>query len=313
MDYALRVLKNSSFDWVAIEVNWAELQPDPNQPIHLHNLDTIFESLQSSQQKLFVRLVNAPSWALTVNGPDIQASVRCLMEIINLYPTLQAVEVFPGANLQRFWGAAPSAHHYMSLLTSLAASLEQNQINMMLIVGGLMQVGDIQDQQNINDLIYLQSLYDLGLKNLNTVISIQFENLPTDPEIPAGSSSNITLRHYEYLRQVMINNADQSRMMWVTKLTPSSQIGANQLEQQAQWMEKALTLIRSQLYIQLCVLQPINPNNIAAKDADSLITQEGTLNPIVKLFSFYRLKLNNSFSNNVLKWVQQKQNLIKHR
>ncbi len=78
-------------------------------------------------------------------------------------------------------------------------------------------------------------------------------------------------------------------------------------------MQKALTLIRSQLYIQVCILQPINPEKSSTTNQFSLITLEGTLNPIINLFPFYALKFNNSFSNNVLKLVHQKQNLPKQR
>lgn len=314
IDYALRILKDSSFDWVAIEVDWAKIQPELSQPIHIQNLDLIFRTLGSSQQKLFIRLVNAPQWALTPAGPDIQAVVQCIAQIINLYPAVQAIEVFPGANLQRLWGAVPSAEHYMELLTSLSAYFHQNQKDTMLVVGGFMQVDLTQNEQGISDLTYLQAMYDFGLRDLPAVISLQFENISADPEVPAGSSNDATMRHYELIRQVMINNLDQSRLIWVTKLTPPGQMhGTNLVEKQAQWMEKALTLIRSQLYIQVCILQPINPDNNASGSLYSLITKEGTLNPIISIFPFYALKLNDPFSNNVLKLVKQKQNLSKQR
>lgn len=314
MDYALRVLQDASFDWVAIEVNWAEIQPEASQPINTQKLDLIIRSLQSSQQKLFIRLVNAPQWVLTTTGPDIQSTVQCIAQIINLYPAIQAVEVFPGANLQHLWGTTPSAEHYMSLLSSVSAYFQQNQMNTLLIAGGLLQLNPENNQQGILDLTFLQSMYDFGLKNLPAVLSLQFENIIADPEMPALSATDLTMRHYELIRQVMIHNLDQSRMMWITKLTPPGQAGETNLaENQAQWMDKALTLIRSQLYIQVCILQPINPEKQSTTNQFSLITLEGTLNPIINIFPFYALKLNNSFSNNVLKLVQQKQNLPKQR
>ncbi len=193
MDYALRVLQDSSFDWVAIEVNWAEIQPEASQSINTQTLDLIIRSLQSSQQKLFIRLVNAPQWVLTPTGPDIQATIQCIAQIINLYPAVQAVEVFPGANIQQLWGTTPSAEHYISLLSNLSAYFLQNQINTLLIAGGLLQLNAENNQQGILDLTYLQSMYDLGLKNLPVVLSLQFENIKADPEMPAISPTDLTI------------------------------------------------------------------------------------------------------------------------
>ncbi|MAT41008.1 MAG: hypothetical protein CL609_01615 [Anaerolineaceae bacterium] len=314
MDYALRVLQESSFDLVAIEVNWAEIQPEATQTINTQNLDLIIRSLQTSQQKLFIRLVNAPDWALSPTGPDIQSTIQCISQIINLYPIIQAVEVFPGANIENLWGTAPSAEHYMRMLSSIADYFSQNHINTLLIVGGFLQLNPEQGQNGILDLNFLQSMYDYGFKNLPAVVSVQFENIEADPEMPATSQTDLTMRHYELVRQVMINNVDQNRLMWVTKLTPPQQKdGPNLLENQAQWMEKALTLIRSQLYIQVCILQPINPEKTSQSNQFSLIKADGTLNPIINIFPFYSVTLNNPFSNNVLKLVQQKQNLPKMR
>jgi hypothetical protein len=314
MDYALRVLQESSFDLVAIEINWAEIQPEASQAINTQNLDLIIRSLQSSQQKLFVRLVNAPDWAISPTGPDIQSTIQCISQIINLFPVIQAVEVFPGANIEQLWGTAPSAEHYIHMLSAIADYFSQNQMNTLLIAGGFLQINPDQGQQGILDLTYLQSMYDYGFKNIPAVISLQFENIVMDPEVPAGSPTDLTMRHYELIRQVMINNVDQNRLMWVTKLTPPQQFdGPNLLENQAQWMDKALTLIRSQLYIQVCILQPINPEKISQSNQFSLIKSDGTLNPIINIFPFYSVTLNNPFSNNVLKLVQQKQNLPKMR
>ncbi len=291
VDYALRILKNSSFDWVALEVDWAQIQPDSQFYPNFEALKYSYQSLQPTNQNIFIRLVNPPKWSMTNSGPDINTVLTIIGQMLAELPSIQAMEVFPGANTSVYWGTNPSAEQYFNLLKSISAFFTENNYPVDIVAGGLIQVPNESSTTTIPDTDYLQQLYTLGLRDIPVIISIQFESINTNPEVLASDPSQITLRHYEQIRQVMINNQDHERQIWVTKLQPPD-FTDNEDPTNAQviWLQNAITQIRSQLYIQLCILQPINTNSL---NNSSLILPEGELNPIIELFPFYALKLNN--------------------
>lgn len=314
VNYALRMLKESSFDWVAVELSWADMQPTPDQKVNLNDFSAIYNSLQNTQQNLFIRLVNPPQWALTANGPDINATLTFISNILLNYPQIQAIELFPGVNISSDQSTLISPDHYINMLHQITNYLAQNQSPTQIIAGGFMQISSRTNGQSILDLSYLQSMYDLGLKNLPVIISMQFANTEIDPETPATDPNANLLRHYELIRQVMVNNQDYAKSLWITQLLPpefSDQ--SNVQEAQAEWLSKSISQIRSQLYIQVCMLQPINPKNTNYSSGLSLISTSGDINPIVEATPFYTHHFLSENQNSVLKSNKNTQAILKKR
>jgi hypothetical protein len=95
-------------------------------------------------------------------------------------------------------------------------------------------------------------------------------------QAPDGIEHRI-LRHYEEVRQVMLDNGDAAGILWITSFTWNS--GKNQLndvslmnnlEAQSEWLAQAYQQLRSQLYIGVAFLTSLNtrggggeyPNNV---------------------------------------------------
>ena len=74
----------------------------------------------------------------------------------------------------------------------------------------------------MDDASFLQALYKNGLRDAVTIVSVQASGLTGEPLQASDKSENRVLRHYENIRQVMLNNGHESGLIWITHLTPPS-------------------------------------------------------------------------------------------
>lgn len=71
----------------------------------------------------------------------------------------------------------------------------------------------------LNELIYLQQLYDAGVRGSFDVLAVQAYGLrggPDDPRIDAGS--DVTFSRPALVRQVMVANGDTDVPVWATEM-----------------------------------------------------------------------------------------------
>ena len=176
----------------------------------------------------------------------------------------------------------------MSVLNTVGNALTKSKLAVRLVAAGLKPVltGDGNSAQDMDDVSFLQSLYINGLSNVVTIVSVQANDLTGEPLQASDKSEPRVLRHYENIRQVMLDFGHESGLIWITHLTPpdgSIDVGdqqyLNPLSQSA-WYEQALSQVKSQLYIGVAFLSGLNPSE--SEQSISLIQSQGDYHP------FYR-------------------------
>ena len=120
----------------------------------------------------------------------------------------------------------------------------------------------------MEDLQFLQGLYDNGAAAIMPIISICLPQVTGSPlQVPDKREHRI-LRHYEEVRQVMLSNNHPLGMVWITNFSwPSGRIqnsDASYLQQdnQANWLSQAYRQLRAQLYIGAAFYSPLNPGSM---------------------------------------------------
>jgi hypothetical protein len=84
------------------------------------------------------------------------------------------------------------------------------------------------------------------------------------------------LRRYETVRQVMVANQHENGLIWITGYTWPAQIQTDTVAAQTRWLNQALLLMKSQLYIGAAFFESLNsgPKDLTGSTA-LILEQEG--------------------------------------
>jgi hypothetical protein len=271
---AMASIEKSGIEWIAVDFDWERHWPQRTAALDLASLDALMSFARTNGKHVLLSLTNAPAWALTPSGPDPELTAGLVAQLTRLYPdTMLAVELFPAANTFDGWGAAPSPSAYASLIKSTAASLQAANRSAVLVAAGLKPVDPLQPGSDLDDLIFLKGLYQAGAAQYVPIISVRLTETAIDPMASPGSASPLVLRHYEAVRQVMIENQHISGLIWITAFTWPQQLNTAAThtakstfeaqgilrDSQTQWFTQAYQMMKSQLYIGAAFYGCLNP------------------------------------------------------
>jgi hypothetical protein len=274
LDQALELAADLRFDWLVVPVRWSALQP--NTP-YWAKLDAVMAFAARNQMAVMISLTQPPNSVLTGSGPDPVQTAALVQDLARRYAgTLQALELFPAANVRSGWGADPNPKSYASLYNQVSAQLAAASLPVLLVGCGLQPLAAAPAAGEMDDLAFLQGVYDAGAHP--AVISLLLNDVNIDPLAAPGATNRRALRHYEEVRQVMTGAGQQSSMVWITAIrAPSGTIQTAKAHsnepQQSTWIYQAYAQMRSQLYIGVAVYQSLNPVD-PPSSAHSLVTSE---------------------------------------
>jgi len=235
-DSALRLAAQMKLDWVALDFDWASIQPAPetwNEDAAFSNAIRLAHSLKL---EILVSIKNPPAWTMTPNGPSVEDTANLVLTLARQYPNIAALELIPGANTRAGWNATPDANAYARLFETVKARAEAENPKIYLVAGGLRNT--LSYPEDTRDVEFLAQMYAAGLRP--AIIGIHLENLAGDPlDAPAPD----TLRHYEEIRAVMTANGHSDGLLWITGLSLPAETD------QAPWLEQAYPMMKSQLYL----------------------------------------------------------------
>ena len=316
---ALNLANDLSLDWVDIQVPWQTYYPMVDATPDWSNLDQAMDYASSNGISVLLSITQPPSWALGIDGPDAKLTWQFILELNQRYPSeINAFELFPGANTNSGWGDNPDAKSYLKLFQSIKDQLEPVNSNILLVAGGFVPSPSTQDLDGVDDLVFLQNLYNAGANKVFNIISIDMSDLTGDPLTPPDGNEHRILRHYEEVRQIMLKNNDANCLIWITHLRfPSGTINRedliyNDVNNQTSWLSQAFTQLRSQLYIGVAFLGSLNPEKQgSSNDNWSLVGDGKNYQPFYS--TFRDLISQNSPENILLKRGRPKSNVLVKR
>lgn len=301
----LKLAGNLKLDWVSIPISWNDLQPKVGKAPDWSGLDSAVALASQNGLAVMISINRAPEWAITSKGPDASKTADLAVALTQRYAgTLQAIEIFPGANLKDNWGAKPSPKQYLRLFETVQKQLTSSGSPVLLVAGGLTPLAP-DSTSGMNDLNFLQGLYDSGARASVSVISLRLNNTTGEPLKPPSGDPR-TLRHYEDVRAVMLQNGHASGLLWITRLNaPNGKIDENDKKYiepvaQADWLARALLQARSQLYIGVVFIQYLNPS-ADMSTSDSMLLEHQKVHPFVDLLRAMPLNTSSTSSGSLVK------------
>ncbi len=253
-------------DWLYVPVSWETCQPTSSQQPVFSALDNVTSFAAQHGIPLVFSISNAPAWARTRQGPDSLQAAQFVKRLVQRYPgQVQAIELFPRANTIAGWGAQPDPRAYLNLYRQVGEAVQAKQTGLILVAAGLQPLAAPSPTGEMDDLAFLQGLYDAGTRNEFPVISMQYAQLTGEPLDLTSTGEHRVLRHYEEVRQIMVNNHHSDGLIWITRLSlPNGSINTREsalssdLDRQSRWLQQAALQIRSQLYIGAAFMVSLN-------------------------------------------------------
>ncbi|WP_299028062.1 hypothetical protein [uncultured Thermanaerothrix sp.] len=287
-EVALQSLAILKPHWVSVPLAWQRFQPSPETTPDLSFLDPLMQIAAREGLAVMISLTQPPAWALVASGPDATLTTQLILTLTQRYPgVVQAVELFPGANTPEGWGSLPNPSHYAHLYLEVQKALQDQIPSVHLVAAGLQPPTPSQIANGaMDDLQFLEGLYQNGLVSRMPILSLQLPLLSGDPLKPASASTPWVLRHYEQVRQVMLSHHHAEGMLWITRLAaPDGKINPEDrtylaTEYEMKWWRQALVQIRSQLYIGTVFVYDLNPAPADPTPTRSLILGTNERHPL---------------------------------
>ena len=294
VDIALEAASANALHWIGVDFDWSRHWPESNSTLDLTGIDHVMRFAVQHDMAVLLSITNAPAWAKSTAGPDPEITAGLVTQFMRLYPkAVKAIELFPAANTEAGWGAPPDPGAYIRLFQATSAGIHSADNRPVLIAAGLVPVSSSISRLDIDDLEFLQQLYDEGAAEIMPVISVRFTELSGDPLAFPREDGDTTLRRYELVRNQMLRNKHNGGHIWVTGFSwpagdPNKHASAlldtksareSMENNQSHWLSHALQIMKSQLYLGAAFHDCLNPPAVTGQpssDQGCLIsTDEG--------------------------------------
>jgi hypothetical protein len=230
----INAVKTLGFQWVHQKVRWKNIEGNGKGQYSWGSLDAMVNDSANNGIKVCLCVMDSPTWAGSgaPNNPQDFADFMGAMAA-RYKGRVQAYEIWNEQNLSREWGRTPNAAEYMTLLKAAYKAIKAADPNAIVVSGGPTPTG-ATGPDSIDDRLYLQQMYDNGLKYACDAVGVHpsgFAN-PPDSRWPEGNDPNRGFDDHpsfffrntmEDYHRIILNNGD-NRRVWATEFGwPSSQ------------------------------------------------------------------------------------------
>jgi len=232
----LQMALDGGFHWQKSLFQWREIEGAGKDQFDWRDSDRVVQASNAAGLKIIARLDFEPDWARADhahNGPpdNYQDYWDFVWAFVTRYRTdsrighVQAIEVWNEPNLDREWGNqiinAESAADYVRLLDGAYQAAHAADPDIVVISAGLSPSG-VTNGHSADDVQYLKWMYAAGLSGKYDVLGAHANTEAPDPAAQLGAldlfpDGSFYFRRVEQLRQVMVDNGDAARQIWLTE------------------------------------------------------------------------------------------------
>jgi hypothetical protein len=264
-------VKEAGFSWIRIQVGWRDVEPEPGQYTFAH-VDRLVDLARANNIHVVASVLKAPHW-VTGDGtdgiPENSGAFRVLMEQLarHFAGRIDAYEVWNEQNLAVETGGHVDMGRYVNLLRDGYQGVKAGDPNAIVLFGGLTPTGVNDPAIAIDDVVYLREIYaynDGEVKQYYDVLGAHpgsmcntpDQSWPANPGCPYGWNDHNShyFRRVQELRQVMVENGEAHKQLWLTEFgwsttnaAPGYEYGQyNSEEAQAAYLVRAFEIARTE-------------------------------------------------------------------
>jgi len=233
---ALSLTRQLGMSWIKFQVPWDVSEPAPGEySFQYERLVLLVQEAHIQGFKVLLSVTRAPDWARptgfnpNLHGPpeDPQLLANFITKMVtDIKPEfMEAIEIWNEPNLEREWGDIPmDGATYMRYFAPAYAAVKAVDPDAVIITAGLAPVGELPGTRD--DRVYLEEMYAAGLADYPDarlgVHPYGWANAPSSvccsTESWADNPKFFMLDTINDYRDIMLDNGDMNRQMWITEL-----------------------------------------------------------------------------------------------
>jgi polysaccharide biosynthesis protein PslG len=231
---SLELLRAAGVGGIRQQIAWEQIEPvakgqfeDPRfGGSTWKKFDDVVDAARAMGIEVILRLDTSPRWALppdAVDGLGPPVRYEDYWDFAEAVATryrgrVRAYQVWNEPNLHIEWGRRPpDAAAYARLLEGAAERIRRADPDVLVLMAALSPT--LSDTpEALNELVYLQRLYDAGARGSFDVLAVQAYGLRGGPDDPRIDRSDVTFSRPRLVRDVMVRNGDSDRPVWATEV-----------------------------------------------------------------------------------------------
>jgi hypothetical protein len=230
---SLELLRAAGVGWIRQQFAWLEIERDAkgdfldrkwNQSAWA-NYDNIVDLAVAHGIEVIARVDTSPAWARPGNDWDRSPPDRdedfgdFVFALADRYRgRVRAYQVWNEPNLAIEWGRQPpDPAAYARLLRVAHARIKQADPEAIVLTAAMAPTIEESDQA-LNELLYLQRLYDAGVQGAFDVLAVQAYGLRSGPDDHRLSSGDVNFSRASLVRELAVRNGDAARPIWATEI-----------------------------------------------------------------------------------------------
>ena len=247
MDSVAGTLQSSGYGFVRHEVSWAQIESTQGQ-YDWSVYDPIFNKLNERGIGVIAVIVDSPqwSWAGTMIPSDVQPPAdpavleQFSRELTSHFPkSVRFVQLWHMPNLASRWGGVPATgESFRPYLSATFYGARGGNPEVQIILPEAALVSDVPE--GLNDLQFLQSLYDAGARDIFDVAAIRLDGGQSSPDDRSVDQERLNFSRAILFRELMVANSDGVAPVWATTFGWSADGEHVDRDQQAEYVVRGL-------------------------------------------------------------------------
>jgi hypothetical protein len=231
---SLELLHEAGVSWIRQQLPWEQIEPvakgqttDPNfGGSTWSKFDDIVDRANALGMHVILRLDTSPRWALPADaldglGPPLRDEDfwDFVTQVASRYRgRVAAYQIWNEPNLNSEWGRRPpDAAAYVRLLRGASERVRDADPSAQVVLAAMAPTLT-ENADALNELVYLQRVYDAGARGAFDVLAVQAYGLRGGPDDPRTDRSDITFSRPVLVRELMERNGDVGTPVWATEV-----------------------------------------------------------------------------------------------
>jgi hypothetical protein len=233
----LRLIKEAGFFWIRQEFPWEDIEIEAKGVFRDHRqgrdlsswekYDHIVDLAEEYGIAIIARLDNPPAWsraagneAGTLAPPDDYADYGDFVyAVVSRYKgRIRYYQIWNEPNIYPEWGEAPvNPEAYTRLLEVAYTRAKQADPEAIILSAGLAPTTEMTER-NLEDLVFLQRMYDAGAKDYFDILSVQGYGLWNGPTDQRVHPDRANFSRVMLIRELMVRNGDVHKPIWASEV-----------------------------------------------------------------------------------------------
>ncbi len=235
VELALQMIRDAGFRWIRQEFPWEDIEHSGRGDFWDHKwdksawekYDRIVEIANRYGVQVIARLDHPPAW--TRADGDARGT-RCppddfhdfgnfVFAVVSRYRgQVRYYQIWNEPNIYPEWGEqAVDAAGYVRLLQIAYRRTKEADPECVILCAGLAQTVET-GPKNLSDLIYLQQMYDAGVRGYFDIMGVMAYGLWTGPTDRRASPELANFSRPQLIRNIMVRNGDADKPLWATEV-----------------------------------------------------------------------------------------------